>query len=258
MSKFHSKAATPGGIASRVARVFNRFGAFSRRNNTFKNREGLKEYNFSLSAQNKRPGTSALLRVKNEEDKIFYCLASILDVFDEIVLVDNGSEDQTPALVRDFKQQFDGGDKIKLYFYPFGISRYGPEHSDTPEDSVHSVVYYYNWALSFCSYGFVCKWDGDMVLNGAARSSFVRRLGEVQENAAACWWLYGRTIYRDPAGDLYLAADDPEGEVRLFPNGGNPRFHKSRLYEVLRSDPPLEIKKEYDEVVFYELKFTDV
>ncbi|MGH7767188.1 MAG: hypothetical protein ACREQP_07010, partial [Candidatus Binatia bacterium] len=38
----------------------------------------------------------------------------------------------------------------------------------------------------------------------------------------------------------------------------NPRFYKSKLYEVLRSDPPLEIKKGYDEVVFYELKFTDV
>jgi len=224
----------------------------------YQNREGLLNYDFSLSGKEKQPGLSAMLRIKNEEDRIFYCLTSILDVFDEIVLVDNASEDQTVAVVREFKRRFDTENKIKCYFYPFTVSRYGPEHFDTPEDSVHSVVYYYNWTLSLCTRTFVCKWDGDMVLSSAARPWLLKLLREIQANPKACWVLYGQTVYRDGAGNFYQGKDDIHSEIRVFPNGGNPRFGKQKHYEALKSDPPLEIERPDKRVAFYELKFTDV
>ena len=105
-----------------------------------------------------------MLRVKNEASKIYYALKSIYQVFDEIVLVDNGSTDRTLEIAREFKTKEDKSDKIKIYFYPFTLARCGDENYGTPEDSVSSLAYYYNWTLSKCSCRYVCKWDGDMVL----------------------------------------------------------------------------------------------
>ena len=99
----------------------------------------------------KEPGVSAVLRIKNEEDKIYYSLGSILAIFDEIVVVDNGSQDRTPEIVRTFKQRYDSTNKIRFYSYPFKLARCGPENAISPEDSVHSLCYYYNWSLSKCS-----------------------------------------------------------------------------------------------------------
>jgi glycosyltransferase involved in cell wall biosynthesis len=266
VGKFRLKPGTTSKVTKALdifAKFIPKIGRGSRRRflaqpSNFENREGLKEYYFSLSQADKRPGVSALLRVKNEEDKIFHCLASIVDVFDEIVLIDNGSEDRTAAIVSEFQKRFDPAGRINTRVYPFHVSRCGPEHFNTPENSVHSIVYYNNWALSFCSRRFICKWDGDMVLKAAARPSFLRHLREIQTSPKACWWLYGQTVYRDPAGDFYLAKDEINAQIMEFPNDGNSRFYKHALYEVLRSNPSLPVIKTYEEVVFYELKFTDV
>ena len=60
----------------------------------FKNREGVANFNFRRTANHKRQGVSAMLRVKNEASKIYFALKSIYQVFDEIVLVDNASTDE--------------------------------------------------------------------------------------------------------------------------------------------------------------------
>lgn len=197
-----------------------------------------------------------MLRIKNEEEKIYHCLASIHDVFDEIIIVDNGSEDRTPQVVRDFKAKLDKDDKIALYSYPFRLSRCGPEHFGTPEDSVHSLCYYYNWTLSKCSCSYVCKWDGDMVLRLEKRNAFKKFVQSLQRSVKMSWVLYGQTVYRDLQGNYYLAKDEINGEAMIFPAGLTPRFYKADLYEALTSDPRLD-EGEFADIVFYELKFTN-
>lgn len=221
------------------------------REQQFTNLEGVLNFDFKLSANGKRRGVSALLRVKNEQDKIYHCLASIYPIFDEIVFVDNGSEDKTLEIVRAFT---DKQAKIRLYSYPFHIARCGPEHFNTPAHSVHSLCYYYNWSLSKCSFNYVCKWDGDMVLRKENRESFRHFLKQIQTNKKMCWIVYGQTVYRDVEGHYYLARGEVNSEVRIFPGGLNPTFSKVNLYEMLRYDPALD-EGTFDEVVFYELKF---
>ena len=226
------------------------------RQQEFTNRECLANFNFRRTADHKRQGVSAMLRVKNEASKIYYALKSIYLVFDEIVLVDNGSTDGTLEIARQFKAREDKADRIKIYFYPFPIARCGGENYGTPEDSVSSLAYYYNWTLSKCSCRYVCKWDGDMVLRRKARKSFRRLLSQIQTGRNRGWVLYGQTVYRDQRGQYYLAKGEINGEIAIFPNRLSTRFRKIDLFELLSSDPPLQEAK-LDGVTFYELKFTD-
>jgi glycosyltransferase involved in cell wall biosynthesis len=222
----------------------------------FMNKEGFANFNFRLMANHRQQGVSAMLRVKNEESKIYHCLKSIYDVFDEIVLVDNGSTDRTLQIVREFKTTAGKDEKIKIFFYPFKIARCGDEHYGTPEDSVHNLAYYYNWALSKCSRRYVCKWDGDMVLTRESRESFRRFLGQIQKGKKCGWIMYGQTIYRDGQRQYYRAKDEINGEIAIFPNRLGTRFRKIGLFEMLSSSPPLSEAK-CAGVTFYELKFTD-
>jgi hypothetical protein len=221
----------------------------------FSNREGIRNFDFVLSPNRKRPGVSALLRLKNEEEKIFHCLASIYELFDEIIVVDNGSQDHTLEIIRRFKSERDQQDKMKVYLYPFRIARCGLEHSATAEDSLHSMTYYSNWALSCCLCRYVCKWDGDMLLQREARESFKRFLKQIQRGERKCWTIYGQTVYRDLANNFFIAKGEVNGEPRIFPNGFNPRFYKVDLYELLKADPALQMGA-LKSVIFYELKFT--
>jgi len=222
----------------------------------FANVEGLLNFDFTLSARRRKRGVSGLLRVRNEEEKIYHCIASIYEVFDEIVVVDNQSEDATLQIIREFKAAQDKENKIRMYSYPFKIARCGPEHLSASEDSVHSLTYYYNWALSKCSFRYVCKWDGDMVLRREAREPFTAFLRQLQQSRKMCWVVYGQAVYRDLANDHYLAKGEINGEIRIFPNGFNPRFYKSDLYEVLKSYPPLD-ENQFEGVLFYELKYVN-
>ena len=123
----------------------------------FENREGLKDFNFSLPRESRKKGMSAFIRAKNEEDKIYACLLSLIETFDEIVFADNQSDDATVEIVQRFKLDADPKDKVKIVRYPFSISRCGSEHKGTPENSVHSISYFYNYTLSNCTYRYFVK-----------------------------------------------------------------------------------------------------
>ncbi|MDA9009532.1 glycosyltransferase, partial [Alphaproteobacteria bacterium] len=94
----------------------------NRRALTFINKEENANFNFKLTEGDKKPGFSTMLRVKNEENNILECLESIADVFDEIVVVDNASQDQTADLVEKFRLTHNQGHKIKLHSYPFDVA----------------------------------------------------------------------------------------------------------------------------------------
>ncbi len=236
-------------------KAFSVYRQLAMREEQFENREGFQNFNFSLRESRERDGVTGLLRVKNERSKIHGVLSSIGDLFDEIVIVDNDSTDGTMEIVRDFRRRKGAEDKIKLYAYPFQIARCGPEHAATPEDSVHNLAYYYNWALSRCSLRYVCKWDGDMIVRKESKPLLRQRFKEMQTDVKKCWGLYGQTVYRDLKMNFYLS-DEINWEPRVFPYGMNPRFRKAPLYEALVSEPQLP-GAEIAGVCFYELKFVD-
>jgi hypothetical protein len=82
--------------------------------------------------------------------------------------VDNGSTDGTEEVARRVAAEAGAADRVEVYSYPFSIARCGEEHLGTPAESVHSLVYFYNWSFSHVGTGYALKWDADMVLTDTA------------------------------------------------------------------------------------------
>jgi len=122
------------------------------------NSENIREYNIHINTDRKK-GISAMMRVGNEEEFIKASILSTIDFFDEIIIALNNSTDKTKEIVSNINSN-----KIKIYQYPFKLRPNGPGHKkNNPEDSLHSISYYYNWCMSKTSMSHICKWDGDNV-----------------------------------------------------------------------------------------------
>ena len=89
-------------------------------------------------------GISAAVRVKNEEEWIVPSLQSVAAIADEIIVVDNGSTDRTPQLLRELERQL--APKLRLFVRP-----------------EMEVVALSNFVLAQTRYRWVLKWDGDFV-----------------------------------------------------------------------------------------------
>lgn len=219
----------------------------------FRNREGLADYDFVLPARRADAGVSAMLRVRNESRKIELCLASILPLFDEIVVVDNGSTDDTVRLVERFKEAHDRDDRIRLFEYPHTVAACGDPHSATAEDSVHSLAYFYNWCLSHCTRAYYFKWDGDMVVVNGRRDELRDFFISIRDDKPALWRFAVQTIYRAADGAWYRAIGEVNTEVRLAPNRSAVRYVKGLHWELLHLDVPFP-RRDFDPVSIYEMK----
>lgn len=93
----------------------------------------------------RKNGISVLIAAQNEEVTIESCIRSFLEFGDELIVVDNGSTDQTKVIVQDLQAAYPR--KIKFY--------------DVPElpDLYHNRQY----AFSRSSYRWVVRCDADFI-----------------------------------------------------------------------------------------------
>jgi len=216
----------------------------------FSNIEADQQYNFSRLPIVRKHGISAMLRVKNEEKNIVQCITSIIDVFDEIVFIDNGSKDNTLSLVENLSTSFP---QIKIFAYPTSLSRCGEEHNNTPENSVKSLAYYYNWCLSKCQYGYIMKWDADMILcesNKKYLNLYFKKLNTYWPSFSA---VEIQTIYQDN-DDYYLSKGELNMEYMIFPNRADVYFQKGKDFELLKAKLYKTHTISFKEVKIFELK----
>ena len=223
----------------------------------FTNLENDPRYAFELPQRRVTPGVSAMLRAKNEASNVPVVLPAILDLFDEVVFVDNGSTDETLARVIEVAQSHEHGDRIRVATYPFSVSRCGDEHWATPESSVRNLAYFYNWCLSQCSFSYVFKWDLDMVPMPGGDEALRKAFGAIDHDGAELWSVRCQTIYRSPEGRWFAANDEINREPRLHPNRATVRYHKARQWEALEPDIELT-EQEVAAPCIYELKDTSV
>jgi hypothetical protein len=182
------------------------------------------------------PGFTAVVRVRDEAQSLPWVLPPLLQAVERVILVDNLSIDGTPDVAREVAEREGAAGRLEVLDYPFAVARCGAEHLATPETSVHSLAYFYNWSFSHVRTGYALKWDGDMVLTGAAVAA-LRDLSWQLEAA--------RVVVRVPRLPLYVASDRlayldtglRNCEAWAWPNGGRPRFVKAMEWELPLWEP---------------------
>ena len=173
-----------------------------------------------------------MLRVKNEAPSLPFVLPPLLRACDHVLVVDNGSTDDTAAVAAASAERLGLGDKLTLAAYPFDVARAGAEHLAQPELSVHSLAYFYNWCFAQVGTRYSWKWDGDMVLTTE---------GEV--SIADLGWQVGdvQSIIRVPRHPLFLASDSlrlPRPRAAQRRGVGLPDRAGLRLHQGLRVGDP--------------------
>ncbi|MBT4520660.1 MAG: glycosyltransferase family 2 protein [Halieaceae bacterium] len=245
-------------VSVKTAIAALRSSIYSPRDRHFKNIEGLEKYNFTLKSEKKRPGITAMVRVKNEESNIAACIASVMPCVDEVLIIDNGSTDATVSRIQAVVEKHETGKPLRLLSYPFSVARCGDEHKQTHEHSVHNLAYYYNWCLSHCSTSHVIKWDADMrVISEASAqlgfSHFLKYLSSTRPNALGSFPV--QTIYLEMNGKAVTTCDDIHTELRFFPNTPDIYFVKGNNWEYLHH-PRFHQLERSEEVFCYEIKDT--
>lgn len=180
------------------------------------------------------PGLTVVLRVKNEARSLRWVLPPLFTAADHIVVVDNLSEDGTAAEAARVAAAHGRSDQITLTEYPFRVSRCGPEHLATPERSLHSLAYFYNWAFAHARTRYSMKWDGDMVLTREGAATI----------ADVSWQLAPvETVARMPRHPLFVADERVayldhgmlNVEPWISPNGPDYTFVKAFEWEMRMS-----------------------
>lgn len=113
-----------------------------------------------LQSDSRKPGISAFMRLKNEEQFVEATVESIVHCVDELVIVHNGCTDRTPEIIESCRLRYP--DKIRIFEYkPKVFPCASAEHRLEPMGSPHSVVNYYNYALAKTTRKIAIKVDGD-------------------------------------------------------------------------------------------------
>ena len=113
---------------------------------------------------------SAMVRVKNEEEYLDRAVSSIVDLVEEVVIVDNLSDDATPEVIEALRLKHPA--KIRAFSYRHRVARYGDEHTELVKTragrrSPSYLPNFYNWCRLRCTHPYILKWDGDTVATEA-------------------------------------------------------------------------------------------
>jgi glycosyltransferase involved in cell wall biosynthesis len=174
---------------------------------------------------------TAVLRVKNEAQSLPWVLPGVLRVADEVILVDNGSDDGTPEVAQRVAEGNGSADRFRVLEYPFQVSRCGSEHLATPPNSVHSLTYFYNWAFSHAATQYWWKWDGDMVLTEEGERSFEDLKWQL-EGLDAVITIPRFPVYVESERVAYVDTEMVNREAWAWPNGEQTFFVKSFEWEL--------------------------
>ncbi len=117
----------------------------------------------SFDSKKREKGMSGFMRLRNEWEFLAQSIESWLPELDELVIVYNNCQDNTEEVVRCFVNKYP--EKIKAYHYipivyPQGSEKYKKLNVNNP----HSLVYYYNFALSKTTRQYAIKIDGDLII----------------------------------------------------------------------------------------------
>jgi glycosyltransferase involved in cell wall biosynthesis len=209
----------------------------------------------------KKPGISAILRLKNEQDYLEKALDSIRPFFDEFVIVYNQCSDRTPEIIEKFATE--EPQRVRAFHYlPEVFPGHSEEHLALPANHVSSLVHYYNFALSKISYRICAKWDGDMIAAPEPFARVVDRLRRINPGSLSWWsspwrmgfWWYSGVNLCDQDGEIFVIKPWPRSgkwDHGFWPVGRSNTFRHDPRFEVLNTR---WLKKTFVGFVFFHVK----
>jgi glycosyltransferase involved in cell wall biosynthesis len=165
-----------------------------------------------------RPGITAVVAARNEAYTIPFALRSLLGFADQIVCIDNGSEDGTIARMEAFKAAF--GDRVEVEI----ISRPGALLGECRETGLGASRY--RWHL---------RWDADMVAKTSGPESMLPLREEIlRDDRPRSIQLPRTNLFGDLRHALaHLPIVDP-GEPILVGFDRNVRYREYGKFDVIR------------------------
>lgn len=187
-------------------------------------------------AEPKRPGISGCFRLRNEAEFMVRAVESHLPALDEAVLVVQKSEDATLDLASDLAVKYP--EKVRVCLYPFAVHHFGTAgYRAAPPNSVHSMVFLSNWALSRCRFAWISKSEGDVV----AFPSFEASVRSAISAAGARRVFFGRIVLNLAGPDCReFSASCPRNggwDECIVPNHPAFHFEKAEKWETLEPPP---------------------
>lgn len=115
----------------------------------------------------RKNGVSGIMRVRNDAEFLAASIESSLPALDELVIVYNACEDNSPEIIKSYSEKYPG--KIKTYEYIPEILAWNLSDREVadvfngtiPEEN--TLAGYYNFALNRTSYKFAIKIDSDQI-----------------------------------------------------------------------------------------------
>gem|GEM_PF-3331784 len=126
-----------------------------------RNKEGLADFACAGRSGRRPWGLTAFVRYRNEAFTLESAVISALPFCDEVLLFDNLSTDESPAIAQHLASKYP---KVRAFSYPFECFPSTQGHSRLPSDSVQSRAYFYNYCLSHARFSHVWKWDADQIV----------------------------------------------------------------------------------------------
>lgn len=183
-----------------------------------------------------RPGLTAVVRARDEAVNLPWVLPPLLDAVDEVVFVDNLSQDGTTEQAIATASAIGASARLRAEQYPFEVARCGSEHLATPANSVHSLAHFYNWSFNQASTRYAMKWDGDMVLTALGVNA-LRELNWQLEADDTIVVFQHHPLYLLDDGTAFLDVQSRQIEPWIFPLGADYNHVKGFDWE-MRMTPP--------------------
>ncbi|MDP6908200.1 MAG: glycosyltransferase family A protein [Flavobacteriales bacterium] len=180
-------------------------------------------------------GICAVVSAKNEAYIIPFCLKSLLGIVDQIVCIDNGSDDGTLQVMQDFKTRF--GDRIEVDVLEMPGALLGDCR---------------NAGLEHTRYKWHLRWDADMVCRNSGPDDMKLLRQEVLNNDRPRTIQLPRTNLR---GDFHhtrknLPAIDP-GEPILVRFGKDIKYVEYGKFDVIKVPFYYAIEKQKKRYYFH-------
>jgi len=178
-------------------------------------------------------GISAFMRCRNGANFVESTIRSHIGFYDEIVVVYNQCEDDTPAILARLQQEY--GPKLRLYHYTDRVHPLGSgDHAAANADSPNSMVNYSNFVLAKTRHRIVVKLDDDHFAIPGAVAKMVSNLraGRLDKTVQHCF--SGLNLARNASGALCIPAFDPVvggGDHSYFYATEDTRFYYDRRFE---------------------------